>query len=107
MKYIKMYEDVIQDFINLKDNYKSEKQRILSLINYFCKEIIDIEVEYGVDFFRAIDFKLNINGIKIIFFEDDFFTRKDSVFLSPDDFEKFKNFINDPEVYKDANKYNL
>lgn len=115
MKYLKLFENIIEDMIKKEEEIKKEKDIILKLIDEYIllheekwsdwEELEDTGYDYAYDFTLY-----NYEGEKYINVEyvydhhDDSDGENASTGLSLND---FLEFAKNPELYKDMKKYNL
>lgn len=91
------------------ENFKDTKIKS-GLIDYFIlndeivkknMEVLSYKYKYCYDFYE------NENGFVINYYDDH--GNRDNMFFSSnsEEYKKLKRFIEDPELYKSTNKYNL
>jgi hypothetical protein len=95
----------LEDYFEEEQKFKHIKENMLNLI----KEFVELNKEYFMDEYGiksedidGISVEENPNNIVVKIMDGDW-----GIYLINDDFEKLVNFINEPEIYKNQNKFNL
>jgi len=109
MKHLRLFEDSqntnvdLFDYFREKDKFKKTENKILNLI----REYIEINSDH---FIKEYSFELKkLGGIELeepftLHLNFQFGTR---IILNTDDFNDLLDFLEDPETYKNAKKFNI
>lgn len=113
MKYLRTYENVINDFSKKEKEFNNEKMKI----NYLLEEFINFNrknytgIDSYVEKIRVKRFEISSKGKMIIVTYCDFYDKTDlhadHLYLTDDDYDEFIKFAEDPDLYMNAKKYNL
>jgi hypothetical protein len=109
MKYLKLFENIIEDIIKKQDEVKNEKDKVLKLIDEYVllHEEMWKKWDFEDSYNHAFDFNLfNWDDEKYIsvdyYYDDDEETSDLSLNLND-----FLEFAKDPDLHKNMKKYNL
>lgn len=110
MKHLRLFEDTqnpkidLFDFFRERDKINKAENKILNLI----REYIEINSEH---FINNYSFDINDDKLVAIRLEEPFTLVFDDKYqahgLTEDDFNDLLDFIEDPETYKNAKKFNI
>ena len=116
-----------EDFTKMKIKVDNEqrkfvkyKNEIIDLLDEWILSNEDIRKKYDIeDYMNGVGFDISRNKLVITFVFDEgirakfkgsnvnFSTDSRTITIDNEDFAEFKNFMANPDTYKDAKKYNL
>ena len=108
MKYIKLFENLITDLIKKEEEIKTEKNKVLKLIDDYVKFQPEMWEEWYIDDYNySFNFNLiNWDGRKYLSVEFRYENEeRESDFNI--NLADFLEFAKEPELYKNAKKYNV
>ena len=109
MRYLKLYENVVEDLIKKEESIRKEKLEMLKLIDNFVFINKDKWKMWKLnDYVKSFNFNIfNYDGEKYLFVEYHDHDGEEYDYDFSLKLNDFLEFCKDPEFYKNINKYNL
>jgi len=114
MKYLKLFEDVITDYIKKKEKLKTKldimDEHLFEYIDQYILTNKDKWGKWGIEYFKkTINIKKDYNLIITYqYYHSEYdYDNTSIIVFKKDDYDDFLKFIEDSDLYKSTKKYNL